>query len=167
MIRNHQFDKVELVQIVQPSRSYEQLEQLTAHAETILKKLELPYRRLLMCGGDLGFAQSKKYDLEVWAAGQQKWLEVSSCSNFTDFQARRMNIRWRPEPGARPEILHTLKRTFYVGVTLRLSPLRALQCMGIGLVYAVVSGVRQIGVALAPNPPSPKVVMPSRALPSA
>ena len=108
MIRNHQFDKVEILQVTHPSRSWEAHEALTSHAEAILKKLELPYRVMALCSGDIGFGSSKTYDLEVWLPGQQKYREISSCSNFRDFQARRMNIRWRPEPGAKPEILHTL-----------------------------------------------------------
>ncbi len=105
--RVHQFDKVELLKWVHPSTSYDELEKLRADAERLLQKLELPYRVLLMCGGDLGFAQSKKYDLEVWAAGQKRWLEVSSCSNFESFQARRAQIRFRNQAG-KPELVHTL-----------------------------------------------------------
>lgn len=105
--RTHQFDKVELVKWVRPEESYNELESLRAHAENLLRKLELPYRVLLMCTGDLGFTQSKKYDLEVWAAGQKRWLEVSSCSNFEAFQARRANIRFRSQ-GGKPVHLHTL-----------------------------------------------------------
>ena len=106
--RLHQFDKVELLKWVHPSRSYEELELLRADAERLLQKLELPYRVLLMCGGDLGFSQSKKYDLEVWAAGQKRWLEVSSCSNFESFQARRAQIRFRNAETGKPELVHTL-----------------------------------------------------------
>ena len=106
--RLHQFDKVELLKWVHPSSSYDELEKLRADAERLLQKLELPYRVLLMCGGDLGFAQSKKYDLEVWAAGQKRWLEVSSCSNFESFQARRAQIRFRSEQSGKPELVHTL-----------------------------------------------------------
>jgi seryl-tRNA synthetase len=106
--RVHQFDKVELLKWVHPTRSYEELESLRAHAESLLQKLELPYRVLLMCGGDMGFAQAKKYDLEVWAAGQQRWLEVSSCSNFEAFQARRAQIRYRSRETGKPELVHTL-----------------------------------------------------------
>lgn len=106
--RLHQFDKVELLKWVHPSRSYDELESLRAHAEGLLQKLELPYRVLLMCGGDLGFAQAKKYDLEVWSAGQKRWLEVSSCSNFEAFQARRAQIRFRSKESGRPELVHTL-----------------------------------------------------------
>jgi seryl-tRNA synthetase len=105
--RLHQFDKVELVKWVHPSRSYDELETLREDAENLLRKLELPYRVLLMCTGDLGFTQTKKYDLEVWAAGQKRWLEVSSCSNFEAFQARRASIRYRDKEG-RVEPLHTL-----------------------------------------------------------
>ena len=106
--RVHQFDKVELVKWVQPSSSYDELETLRGDAENILRKLGLPYRVLLMCTGDLGFAQAKKYDLEVWSMGQQRWLEVSSCSNFEGFQARRAGIRFRSEGTGRPEVVHTL-----------------------------------------------------------
>ena len=106
--RLHQFDKVELLKWVHPSRSYDELELLRADAERILARLEIPYRVLLMCGGDLGFAQAKKYDIEVWAAGQKRWLEVSSCSNFEAFQARRAQIRFRPADSGKPELVHTL-----------------------------------------------------------
>lgn len=106
--RVHQFDKVELLKWVHPSSSYDELEKLREDAERLLRKLELPYRVLLMCGGDLGFSQSKKYDLEVWAAGQKRWLEVSSCSNFEAFQARRAQIRFRSKATGRPELVHTL-----------------------------------------------------------
>jgi len=106
--RLHQFDKVELLKWVHPSRSYEELELLRGHAESLLRKLELPYRVLLMCGGDLGFSQSKKYDLEVWSGGQKRWLEVSSCSNFETFQARRAQIRFRSKETGKPELVHTL-----------------------------------------------------------
>ena len=105
--RLHQFDKVELVKFVHPALSYNELEGLRNDAEDLLKKLGLHYHVLLMCTGDMGFTQAKKYDLEVWSAGQQKWLEVSSISNFEAFQARRMNIRFRPR-GGKPEIVHTL-----------------------------------------------------------
>jgi seryl-tRNA synthetase len=106
--RVHQFDKVELLKWVHPATSYDELEALRADAERLLQKLELPYRVLLMCGGDLGFSQSKKYDLEVWAAGQKRWLEVSSCSNFESFQARRAQIRFRNKETGKPELVHTL-----------------------------------------------------------
>jgi len=106
--RLHQFDKVELLKWVHPSSSYDELDKLRLDAENLLKKLELPYRVLLMCGGDLGFSQSKKYDLEVWAGGQKRWLEVSSCSNFESFQARRAQIRFRSKETGRPELVHTL-----------------------------------------------------------
>lgn len=105
--RLHQFDKVELLKWVHPSTSYDELEALRQDAENLLQKLELPYRVLSMCGGDLGFAQAKKYDLEVWSAGQERWLEVSSCSNFESFQARRARIRFRNADG-KPELVHTL-----------------------------------------------------------
>ena len=106
--RLHQFDKVELVHVVHPDESYRALEALRTHAEDLLGALGLPYRRLLMCTGDMGFTQAKKYDLEVWSAGQDRWLEVSSVSNFEAFQARRMMIRYRPAPEAKPELVHTL-----------------------------------------------------------
>jgi len=106
--RLHQFDKVELVQVVHPDDSYRALEALRQDAEHLLDLLNLPYRRLLMCTGDMGFTQAKKYDLEVWSAGQERWLEVSSVSNFEAFQARRMQIRYRPEPEAKPKLVHTL-----------------------------------------------------------
>lgn len=105
--RLHQFDKVELVNIVKPEDSYDGLESLRKHAESLLEALELPYRTLLMCTGDMGFTQSKKYDLEVWSPGQKRWLEVSSCSNFESFQARRMQLRYRKDE-KEIEILHTL-----------------------------------------------------------
>jgi seryl-tRNA synthetase len=106
--RLHQFDKVELLKWVHPSRSYAELDLLRGDAEALLQLLGLPYRVLLMCGGDLGFAQAKKYDLEVWAAGQQRWLEVSSCSNFEAFQARRAQIRFRAKDSGKPELVHTI-----------------------------------------------------------
>lgn len=108
LLRVHQFDKVELVRFVTPERAEEELELLTGHAETVLERLELPYRRILLPGGDLGFANHLTYDLEVWSAGVGEWLEVSSCSSYSDYQARRADIRYRPEPGAGPEFLHTL-----------------------------------------------------------
>lgn len=105
--RLHQFDKVEVVKIVKPETSYEELESLREHAEKLLQALELPYRTLLMCTGDMGFTQTKKYDLEVWSPGQKRWLEVSSCSNFESFQARRMQLRYRKEEKV-TEMVHTL-----------------------------------------------------------
>lgn len=108
MIRQHQFEKVELVQIVAPEQSAQAHEELTAHAETILKKLNLPYRKVLLCAGDTGFSSAKTYDLEVWLPGQQKYREISSCSNFKDFQARRLQARWRNPETGKPELVHTL-----------------------------------------------------------
>ncbi|HKJ94337.1 MAG TPA: serine--tRNA ligase [Gammaproteobacteria bacterium] len=108
LIRQHQFEKVELVQLVPPDRSWEALEELTGHAETILQRLELPYRVVTLCTGDLGFSAAKTYDLEVWLPGQAKYREISSCSNFLDFQARRMGARWRNPETKKPEYLHTL-----------------------------------------------------------
>jgi len=118
MIRQHQFDKVELVQIAHPQKSYELLEQLTAHAEVVLKKLELPYRVVTLCTGDMGFAAAKTYDIEVWLPGQQAYREISSCSNFEAFQARRMQARFRNEKG-KTEFVHTLNGSaLAVGRTL-------------------------------------------------
>jgi seryl-tRNA synthetase len=105
--RLHQFDKVELVKIVHPDTAYDELESLRKYAESLLEELKIPYRTLLMCTGDMGFTQTKKYDLEVWSPGQQRWLEVSSCSNFGSFQARRMMLRYRKDD-KETEILHTL-----------------------------------------------------------
>ena len=106
--RVHQFDKVELLKWVHPATSYVELDKLRDDAERLLQKLELPYRVLLMCGGDLGFGQAKKYDLEVWGAGQKRWLEVSSCSNYEAFQARRAQIRFRSKESGKPELVHTI-----------------------------------------------------------
>lgn len=108
MIRVHQFNKVELVKIVHPDTSWDELEQLVGNAERLLQMLELPYRVIKLCSGDLSFAAAMCYDLEAWAPGVGRYLEVSSCSNFTDFQARRANIRFRPEPKAKPQFVHTL-----------------------------------------------------------
>lgn len=108
ILRLHQFDKVEMVSFERPTESAAALEWLTARAETLLQRLELPYRVLLMATGDMGFVQMRKYDLEVWAPGSKRWLEVSSCSNFGDYQARRMAIRYRTAPGEKPELVHTL-----------------------------------------------------------
>lgn len=119
MIRQHQFEKVELVHLVEPGRSMEALEELTGHAERILQLLELPYRVVCLCGGDMGFGAAKTYDLEVWLPGQQKYREISSCSNMTDFQARRMLARWRNPETGKPELLHTLNGSgLAVGRTL-------------------------------------------------
>ena len=107
MIRQHQFDKVELVQIAHPERSYDCLEALTGHAETILRKLELPYRVVTLCSGDMGFSAAKTYDIEVWLPGQSAYREISSCSNFEAFQARRMQARYRDEKG-KPQLVHTI-----------------------------------------------------------
>lgn len=119
MIRQHQFEKVEMVQLVKPETSYDVLEELTRHAEAILQKLELPYRVVTLCGGDLGFSAAKTYDIEVWLPGQNKYREISSCSNFEDFQARRMKARWRNPETKKPELLHTLNGSgLAVGRTL-------------------------------------------------
>jgi len=119
MIRQHQFEKVELVQVVRPADSMAALEELTGHAESILQALELPYRKVILCGGDLGFASTKTYDLEVWLPGQQTYREISSCSNMTDFQARRMKARWRNPETGKPEPVHTLNGSgLAVGRTL-------------------------------------------------
>ena len=118
MIRQHQFDKVELVQIVHPERSYEALEELVGHAETILRRLELPYRKVALCTGDIGFASAKTYDLEVWLPAQDTYREISSCSNCEAFQARRMQARFRNAQG-KPELVHTLNGSgLAVGRTL-------------------------------------------------
>jgi seryl-tRNA synthetase len=108
MIRQHQFEKVEIVQIVKPEDSARVHEELTAHAETILQKLNLPYRRMLLCAGDTGFSSAKTYDLEVWLPAQGVYREISSCSNFKDFQARRLQARWRNPETGKPELVHTL-----------------------------------------------------------
>jgi len=108
LLRVHQFDKVELVRFARPADSPTEHEKMTAHAEAVLQRLELPYRVVLLAAGDVGFASAKTYDLEAWAPAVGQWLEVSSSSTFTDFQARRANIRYRPGPGAKPEFVHTL-----------------------------------------------------------
>jgi seryl-tRNA synthetase len=119
MIRQHQFEKVEMVQMVKPETSYDVLEELTGHAENILQKLKLPYRVVTLCGGDLGFSSAKTYDIEVWLPGQNKYREISSCSNFESFQARRMKSRWRNPETNKPELLHTLNGSgLAVGRTL-------------------------------------------------
>jgi len=119
MIHQHQFEKVELVQLVPAADSADAHEELTSHAEAILQKLELPYRVVSLCGGDLGASSSKTFELEVWLPGQQQYREISSCSNFKDYQARRLQARWRLESGAKPELLHTLNGSgLAVGRTL-------------------------------------------------
>jgi seryl-tRNA synthetase len=119
LIRQHQFEKVELVQAVRPEQSDEALEALTGHAEAILQALELPYRKVRLCGGDLGFSAALTYDLEVWLPGQSAYREISSCSNFRDYQARRMQARWRNPTTGKPELLHTLNGSgLAVGRTL-------------------------------------------------
>ena len=129
LLRVHQFDKVELVKFVRPETSYDELESLTADAEAALQALELTYRVVERCTGDVGFAQAKGYDLEVWAPGVGQWLEVSSCSNYTDYQARRMNVRFKASPDARAELVHTLNgsslgmsRTYAAFVETHLQP---------------------------------------------
>jgi seryl-tRNA synthetase len=119
MIRQHQFEKVELVQIVSAEKSYQAHEELTGHAEKVLQLLELPYRVMVLCTGDMGFSAAKTYDLEVWLPGQQKFREISSCSNFEDFQARRMQARWRNPGTGKPELVHTINGSgLAVGRTL-------------------------------------------------
>ncbi|MCL7462959.1 serine--tRNA ligase [Pseudomonas sp. NW5] len=119
MIRQHQFDKVELVQIVEPEKSFAALEELVGHAEKVLQLLELPYRKLALCTGDMGFGATKTYDLEVWVPSQGKYREISSCSNCGDFQARRMQARWRNPATGKPELVHTLNGSgLAVGRTL-------------------------------------------------
>jgi seryl-tRNA synthetase len=119
MIRQHQFEKVELVQAVRAEESFQALEELTGHAEAILQRLDLPYRVVTLCTGDLGFSSRKTYDLEVWLPGQQAYREISSCSNFGDFQARRLQARWRNPDTGKPELVHTLNGSgLAVGRTL-------------------------------------------------
>jgi seryl-tRNA synthetase len=119
MIRNHQFDKVEIVQISRPARSYEALEELTGHAETVLKRLEIPFRTVGLCAGDISAASAKTYDLEAWLPGQGRYREISSCSNFEAYQARRMQARWRNPETGKPEPVHTLNGSgLAVGRTL-------------------------------------------------
>ncbi len=119
MIRQHQFEKVEMVQVVEPSKSWDALEQMTNNAEAILQKLNLPYRVVTLCGGDLGFSSAKTYDIEVWLPGQDKYREISSISNMTDFQARRLKARWRNPETGKPELVHTLNGSgLAVGRTL-------------------------------------------------
>ncbi|MGZ3690526.1 MAG: serine--tRNA ligase [Pseudobdellovibrio sp.] len=119
LIRQHQFNKVELMTFCHPSESYNVHEQLTSHAEAILSALELPYRKMLLCTGDMGFGSAKTYDLEVWLPGQNAYREISSCSNFEDFQARRANIRFKPKDGGKPQFVHTLNGSgLAVGRTL-------------------------------------------------
>lgn len=119
LIRQHQFDKVELVKFADPANSYEELEKLTADAEEVLRKLGLPYRVITLCTGDMGFSSAKTYDIEVWLPGQQKYREISSCSNFEDFQARRAEIRYRPKEGKGTAFVHTLNGSgLAVGRTL-------------------------------------------------
>jgi seryl-tRNA synthetase len=119
MIRQHQFEKVELVQIVKPENSYDSLESLTGHAEKVLQLLELPYRVVVLCTGDMGFGAAKTYDIEVWLPGQERYREISSCSNLEAFQARRMAARWRNPESGKPELVHTLNGSaLAVGRTL-------------------------------------------------
>ncbi len=119
MIRQHQFEKVEMVQMVKPEQAWDALEELTGHAETVLQRLELPYRVVVLCSGDIGFSAAKTYDLEVWLPGQQAYREISSCSCFTDFQARRMQARWRNPETGKPELLYTINGSgLAVGRTL-------------------------------------------------
>ncbi|MEH6590279.1 MAG: serine--tRNA ligase [Halioglobus sp.] len=128
MIRQHQFEKVELVQMVRPVQSTEALEELTGHAEKVLQALELPYRKVILCGGDLGFSARKTYDLEVWLPAQDTYREISSCSSFGDYQARRMQARWRNPETGKPELLHTLNGSgLAVGRTL-VAVLENYQC---------------------------------------
>ena len=119
MIRQHQFEKVEMVQMVRPDQAWNALEELTGHAETVLQRLELPYRVVTLCSGDIGFSAAKTYDLEVWLPGQQAYREISSCSCFTDFQARRMQARWRNPATGKPELVYTINGSgLAVGRTL-------------------------------------------------
>ena len=152
MIRQHQFDKVELVQIVHPSQSYDRLEELTGHAESILQRLELPYRVVALCTGDMGFASAKTYDLEVWLPAQNTYREISSCSNFEAFQARRMQARFRNEKG-KPELVHTLNGSgLAVGRTL----------VAIMENYQRHDGAVEIPAALQPYMSGLKAIEPAR-----
>jgi seryl-tRNA synthetase len=108
MIRQHQFEKVEMVHIVKPEESYDELDLMTSHAEAVLQKLELPYRVITLCTGDMGFAAAKTFDIEVWVPSQNQYREISSCSNVESFQARRMKARWRNPETGKPELVHTL-----------------------------------------------------------
>ena len=137
----HQFDKVELVRFERPEDSDAAHETLTGHAERVLQLLGLPYRVLLLASGDVGFSAAKTYDLEVWAPGVDRWLEVSSASNFGDFQARRANIRYRPEAGAKPEFVHTLNAS---GVALPRTVVALLE-----------NGQQEDGSVLIPEPLRP------------
>ena len=141
MIRNHQFDKVELVQIVRPADSYAALEELTTHAETVLQRLAIPYRKVALCAGDVGFGSAKTYDLEAWLPSQQRYREISSCSNFEAFQARRMQARWRNPESGKPEPVHTLNGSgLAVGRTL----------VAVLENYQLVDGSVSVPAALAP-----------------
>jgi len=141
MIRQHQFEKVELVQVVKPEDSYEALEALTRHAEEVLQRLELPYRVMALCAGDIGFSAAKTYDLEVWLPAQNTYREISSCSNFEDFQARRMKARWRNPETGKPELVHTLNGSgLAVGRTL----------VAILENYQQANGTVEVPVALQP-----------------
>ena len=141
LLRVHQFDKVEMVRFERPEESEAALERMTGHAERVLQLLGLPYRVLLLASGDIGFSASKTYDLEVWAPGVGKWLEVSSATNFRDFQARRANIRYRPEAGAKPEFVHTLNAS---GVALPRTVVALLE-----------NGQQEDGSVLIPEPLRP------------
>jgi seryl-tRNA synthetase len=152
MIRVHQFDKVELVQIVHPDKSYEALEELTGHAESILRKLELPYRTVSLCTGDIGPSVAKTYDLEVWLPGQQKYREISSCSNCEAFQARRMQARFRNAQG-KPEPVHTLNGS---GVAVGRTLVAVLEN------YQRADGGVDIPAALHPYMGGVKVIGPAR-----
>ena len=152
MIRQHQFDKVELVQIAHPSQSYDRLEELTGHAETILKRLELPYRVVMLCTGDMGAPSAKTYDIEVWLPAQNTYREISSCSNYEAFQARRMQARFRNEKG-KPELVHTLNGSgLAVGRTL----------VAIMENYQRVDGSVEIPVVLQPYMGGSKAIEPAR-----
>jgi seryl-tRNA synthetase len=119
MIRQHQFDKVEMVKVTTPEQSYDELESMVRSAETVLRRLELPYRVVVLSTGDMGFQSAKTYDIEVWLPGQAKYREISSCSNCEAFQARRLDLRYRPAGGARPAFCHTLNGSgLAVGRTL-------------------------------------------------
>ncbi len=157
MIRQHQFEKVELVQVVRPRDSYQALEELTGHAEKVLQLLELPYRVMALCAGDTGFAAAKTYDLEVWLPGQNNYREISSCSNYEDFQARRMLARWRNPETGKPELVHTLNGS---GLAVGRSLVAILEN------YQLPDGSISVPAALRPYMGELDLIQPARARPT-
>ncbi|HEX2138392.1 MAG TPA: serine--tRNA ligase [Woeseiaceae bacterium] len=154
MIRQHQFEKVELVQFVTPRESPAALEELTGHAEAVLQLLELPYRVVTLCAGDTGFAAAKTYDLEVWLPGQGAYREISSCSNFTDFQARRLQARWRNPESGKPELLHTLNGSGVAAGRALIAVMENRQREDGGIEIPAVLVPYMGGTKLIPPPPS-------------